>query len=146
MNTRQQDRLLLIGRVLVSAIFIMSGLMKIGMWGMIASVMSAKGVPMVPFTLAVTILLEAGGGILLLLGYRARIAAFALLLFMIPTTLVMHNFWAVSGAGQQAEMANFMKNFALMGGLLITAAAGAGAYSLDGRREREGMRFQPARA
>ncbi len=130
-----QSRALLVGRILVSALFIMSGLGKIGGWAQTAQMMEAKGVPMVPVLLAVTILLEVGGGLSLLLGYRTRFGALALILFLIPTTLVMHDFWSYQGMERTMQMVNFMKNFALIGMFTFPAVFGAGAISLDARRE-----------
>ena len=69
-----------------------------------------------------------------------KIAGFAgtaaYILFMIPTTLIFHNFWAVDAAQAQAQTIHFMKNLAIMGGLLYVIALGAGPCSLDNRRRR----------
>jgi putative oxidoreductase len=148
MDTRQRDRLLLIGRVLIGMIFLFSGLGKIGGWQMVASMMAAKGVPLVSFTLALTILVEVGGGLSLLVGYKARAGAIILALFLIPTTLVMHAFWSAAGMEAQMQMVNFLKNLAIMGGLCALTVTGAGRYSLDGRGERRAGRteLEPGRA
>ena len=111
------------GRVLMSLIFIGAGLEKIGGWRHTAEMMAAKGLPVVPVLLALTILLEVGGGLALLTGIRARLGALALCLFLIPATYVFHNFWAVAGAEHQLQMVNFMKNLAIMGGLLVVASS-----------------------
>ena len=67
----------------------------------------------------------------MLFGWQTRLAAFLLFVYLIPTTLVFHNFWAFEGAKQQDQMFHFLKNLAIMGGLLEFSAAGAGAWSLD---------------
>lgn len=121
----------LLGRILLSAIFIIAGLMKIFGWSGTAAYMASKGMPLIPLFLALTILVETGGGLALLVGFRARLAALALFLFLIPTTLIFHNFWALEGAARGAQQTNFLKNLAIMGGLLMVAAFGPGPLSLD---------------
>ncbi len=125
---------IVIGRLLLSLIFILSGLMKIPGWDQTSEYMAAKGLPLVPVLLAGTIAIEILGGLSVLLGYRARVGALVLALWLIPVTLIFHNFWAVADAMQQrAEMANFLKNLALIGALLFLSARGAGEPSLDAR-------------
>jgi putative oxidoreductase len=125
----------LIGRVLISMIFVLSGFMKIMGFGMMAGVLHSKGFPMASVALALTILIEFGVGLSLLVGFQARAAAWILFLFLIPTTFLFHNFWAAApGMEQQNQMAHFMKNFAIMGGLLVIAANGAGRLSVDAKR------------
>ncbi len=125
----------LVGRVLISLIFVLSGFMKIMGFGMMAGVLHSKGFPMASVALAVTILIELGVGLSLLVGFQARAAAWILFLFLIPATLLFHNFWAVApGMEQQDQMAHFLKNMAIMGGLLGVAANGAGRLSVDAKR------------
>lgn len=81
-------------------------------------------------------LVELGGGLALLFGYQARLAAALLALWLVPVTLTFHNFWAFHGPDQQAQVVNFLKNLAIIGGLLRLASDGAGAISLDARRRR----------
>ncbi len=66
---------------------------------------------------------------------KARFAALALFLYLIPVTLIMHNFFGVGGAERQAQTIHFMKNLAIMGGLLMVTASGAGPFSVDARLE-----------
>jgi putative oxidoreductase len=126
----------LVGRILLSLIFILSGFSKIGQWSAIAAAMTSKGIPLVSITLPLTVLIELGGGLALLFGYRARPAAALLALWLVPVTLTFHNFWAFHGPDQQAQMGNFLKNLAIIGGLLRLVSDGAGAISLDARRLR----------
>ncbi len=140
-NTNAQIRRLgqLLSRLLLSVIFLVSGIGKIPGWEGTSAYMSAKGMPMVPVLLAGAILLEVAGGLSLLLGYRARAGAAALVIFLIPTTLIFHNFWAFEGMDQQTQMFNFLKNLAILGGLVQAMVYGAGAFSLDARlRSRAG--------
>lgn len=117
----------LTGRVLIAAIFLMSGLGKIADPQGTQQYMAGMGM-----TVATTVfylgavVLEVGGALSVLLGYRARLGAAALLVFMIPTTLIFH-----ANFGDQNQTIHFMKNLAMMGGLLLVAAHGAGRISLD---------------
>ncbi|MEW5850224.1 MAG: DoxX family protein [Myxococcota bacterium] len=122
---------LLVGRLLVATIFILSGFSKITDFGGTAAHMAEKGIPATQLLLVGAIVVELGGGVLLATGLLTRWAAVALFLFLIPATLIFHNFWALEGAERLTQQTNFLKNLAIMGGLLITSVAGAGAYSLD---------------
>jgi putative oxidoreductase len=125
----------LVGRILISLIFVLSGFMKIMGFGMMAGVLHSKGIPMSSVALVFTILIEAGVGLMLLVGFQARAAAWILFLFLIPTTLLFHNFWAAApGMEQQNQMAHFLKNLAIMGGLLGLAVNGPGSLSVDAKR------------
>jgi len=119
------------GRFLLSLIFLMSGTMKLMNWSGMEAYMAGHGMVAVPLLLAGAVLFEIGGGLSLLLGFRTRLGALALFLFLIPTTLIFHNFWAHQGEAMQDQMQHFLKNVTIMGGLLTVAAVGAGRYSLD---------------
>ena len=132
MNRGIESWLTLIGRILLSLIFLLSGLGKIGDWSGTAGSMAAQGMVAVPFFLTMAILIELGGGLSVLLGFKARLGAWALVFYLIPVSLIFHNFWAFTGAEQRMQMINFLKNLAIMGGLLLVALRGAGKPSLDG--------------
>ena len=121
----------LAGRILLSAIFLFSGFHKLTDWSGTAATMTGKGMPAVPLLLAGAIAFEILGGLSVLLGLWGRGGAALLILFLIPTTLVFHNFWAVEAAQQQMQMIHFMKNLAIMGGLFVVAGMGTGRYSVD---------------
>jgi putative oxidoreductase len=121
----------LAGRILLALIFVLSGFNKITGFAGTAAYMASKGLPMTDVLLVLTILIELGGGLMLIFGYRARLAAVVIFLFLIPVTIVFHNFWAAPAAEAQMQMIMFMKNLAIMGGMLCIAAFGAGRYSLD---------------
>ena len=106
-----------LGRLLLSAIFIVSGVYKVTGFTGTAGVMASMGIPLAKLALVITILIEIGGGLLLLTGFKARYAALALALYLVPVTLVFHN------PIHQDQSVNFMKNLAIIGGLLVTAAA-----------------------
>jgi putative oxidoreductase len=119
------------GRVFLSAIFLFSGFGKIADWSKFAHMMDEKGMPLVPLFLAGAIAFEILGGLSLLLGFYGRVGAVALIVFLIPTSLIFHNFWAAEAAQQQNQMIHFMKNVAIMGGLLMVAALGTDGFSID---------------
>jgi putative oxidoreductase len=123
----------LLGRILLAQIFLLSGLNKIGAWEQTAGYMASKNLPLVPFFLVAAILFEVGGGLSVALGYKARLGAAALVVFLIPATLIFHNFWALQGMEQQVQMIMFMKNLAILGGLLLVIGFGPGPLSLDHR-------------
>jgi putative oxidoreductase len=123
----------LAGRGLVSLIFVMSAFGKITSWDGTAGYMASKGMPAIPFFLTMAILFELLGGLAVLTGYKARLGAVALIVFLIPATLIFHNFWAYQGMDQQMQMISFLKNLSIMGGLLLVTAFGAGPLSLDER-------------
>jgi putative oxidoreductase len=119
-----------IGRVLFSLIFISSVITHFSAAAIDAA--AAQGVPLATLAVPLAGLLAGIGGVMVLLGYRARFGAFLLLLFLVPVTLVMHDFWNVTDAAQHAmQRANFLKNAALAGGSLLIMYFGAGPLSLD---------------
>jgi putative oxidoreductase len=117
-----------LGRVLLAIIFLLSGIGKIADFGGTQQYMAQYGMPLTAVLLVGAILFEVGGGLSLLLGWKVRYGAFALILFLIPATLIFHTDFA-----ERAQMINFLKNLAIMGGLLALAAAGPGPLSVGGR-------------
>lgn len=132
MNAAQQVAPL-IGRILVAAIFLWSGIGKIGGFAGTAGYMASKGLPMAEVLLVITIIVEIGAALMIIVGYKARLGALALLLWMIPVTLIFHAFWAVPADQVQMQMINFFKNLGLMGAMLLIIGFGPGAYSVDRR-------------
>ncbi|HZE81505.1 MAG TPA: DoxX family protein [Candidatus Polarisedimenticolia bacterium] len=120
MNSKWQ---LLLGRVLLSLIFILSGLGKLPHFHDIAGMMAAKSIPLASVALVITLFIEIGGGLLVLTGYKAKYAALVIALWLIPVTLVFHHFWGIPAEQQQDQTVHFLKNVAIMGGLLILAYA-----------------------
>jgi putative oxidoreductase len=127
----------LVGRLLLAQIFLASGLNKIGAWEQTAGYMASKGMPLVPLFLIAAIVFEVGGGLSIAIGYKARLGAAALIAFLIPVSLIFHNFWTYEGMERQVQMIMFMKNLAIMGGLAVLAGSGAGPLSLDRRNRTE---------
>lgn len=116
-----------VGRVLLVIIFIQAGLHKIPGYEGTAAHMDAQGVPGI--LLPLVILVELGGGLLVLVGFWTRWAALALAGFTVLAALLFH--WE---PGNQMQMISFMKNITIAGGFLVLAGAGPGAFALDNRR------------
>jgi len=129
-----QDTLALIGRVLIAWLFIPSGYAKIAGFDGVAASIAAKGLPLPEVCAVIAIAVELGLGLLLLVGWRARWAALGMAIFLAVITPIYHNYWAAPEAQQRAQKQNFNKNIAVLGGLLVITAYGAGRWSLDGRR------------
>jgi putative oxidoreductase len=120
------------GRILLSVIFLISGLFKVAAYAPMVGYATAVHLPMPGFAIAAAGAVELACGLAILAGFRTRIAAWVLFLYLIPVTFFFHNFWAVQGQEQQVQMVNFLKNAAIMGALLVLSVNGAGAYSVDG--------------
>lgn len=119
-------------RLFLAAIFIWSGTGKISGWEQTAGYMGSRGIPLITFFLIMAILFEIGGGLSILLGIKARLGALALIIFMVPTTLIFHSYWTYPLEEQFMQTIMFMKNLAIIGGLLMVFRFGAGEYSFDG--------------
>ena len=118
--------------MLVSQIFLISGVMKIIDWSGTEAHMAERGMFWIPFFHVAALLTELVGGLALLLGYRARLGALLLFLFLIPVTLTFHSWWTYSDPkDQQMNMLFFMHNLTLMGGLLLLMTIGPGPISVD---------------
>ena len=124
----------LLGRFLISPIFLFSGITKIAMYSNVVGFAAAKGIPMAGIAIALAAATEILCGLAVLIGFQTRAAAWLLFLYLIPATLIFHNFWASAGAEHQEQFLNFIKNVTIMGGLLILAAYGAGGFSVDKAR------------
>ncbi|HEY3439666.1 MAG TPA: DoxX family protein [Paludibaculum sp.] len=131
-----QDILILAGRILLSLIFVVSAIGKTADWCGTAGYMASKRMVAIPFFLPMAILVEATGGLAVLTGLKARWGAMALFLFLIPVTMIFLDFLSAADAEKQLQTIQFMKNLAIMGGLLTVAAFGPGRFSVGaGRRE-----------
>ena len=131
MNPTYESLAAFVGRIFLALIFVVSGVGKITGYSGTAAYMASKGLPLVEILLPLAIAVELGGGLLLALGWKARWAAVALLLFLIPTTLIFHQFWGIDPKLAQMQKIHFLKNVAIMGGMLMVLAIGAGTWSLD---------------
>ena len=122
----------LAGRLLFSLIFLFSGLTLFSA----ASIgyAASQGVPLAGILVPVSGVLSVVGAVSIILGYKARIGAAMMIVFLVPVTFVFHHFWTEADPGaRQMGMIEFMKNISMLGGAIIILVHGAGAYSLDSR-------------
>ena len=131
-----QNPLSLTGRVLLAVLFLPAGLSKIGGFSGTVGYITSKGLPFPELAAVAAIVLEVAGGLALLLGFGTRWAALALAGFTLVATVIFHNYWAMPAAQQMVQQLMFMKNIAVVGGLLTLAAWGAGTWSVDARQGR----------
>lgn len=108
-----------IGRALAGILFLVSGIGKVLGFSGVAAWMNSAGIPAAGVLLVLTILLEVGGGLALVTGFQARLAALALALFLVPVTLIFHGFWHADAAEFQNQLNHFLKNLAILGGMLV---------------------------
>jgi putative oxidoreductase len=135
MSQSLQGVLSVLGRVLLCTIFLASAAgNKIPNFQAVAEVMARQGIPYPQFMLAGAIAFLLAGSALVVVGYRARLGALLLLVFLVPATYYFHNFWALTGAEAQAQQIQFMKNLSMAGAMLFVMANGPGRASLDARR------------
>ena len=124
----------LIGRILLSSVFIIAGFGKLGGFKMEEGFVASKHLPLPAVALGIAMIIELVGGLAILVGLYTRFAAWIVFLYMIPITFLFHNFWTLQGAERMDMMLHFEKNVAIMGGLLILATFGPGAFSIDAAR------------
>ena len=129
-----QTLCLLFGRFLLGMYFILPGIQKITEFEKMTAYMQAHDVPLISILLPLTILLQLTAGVALIVGFKGKFAAFILAGLTLVISIYMHNFWSMEeGVARMHEMQNFIKNMAIMAGLLVVAALGTGEFSIDNR-------------
>jgi putative oxidoreductase len=118
----------LVGRVLLAAIFVLSGVGKIFAAEATQGYIAHAGLPFPQLAFLGAVLIEVAGGLLLAVGYKTRLAAIVLAVFSVATALIFHG-----AIGDQNQFIHLLKNLAIAGGLLQVVAFGAGPLSLDAR-------------
>jgi putative oxidoreductase len=121
----------LLGRVFLAAIFLQSGVDKVLHYEPTLKAMTSRGMPLPELLIVPAIVLLLAGSISLLLGWKARWGALALIVFTIPATLYFHNFWDYPQAQYVNQLHHFFKNLAIVGGLLVVLGLGSGPMSLE---------------
>jgi len=122
-----------VGRLLFASIFLMSGPMHFSAKSI--GYAASQGVPLASVAVPLSGILALAGGLSILLGYKARIGAWLLVLFLVPVTLMMHQFWNVTDPMmQQMQMVMFLKNVSMLGAALMITYFGSGPFSLDARK------------
>jgi putative oxidoreductase len=126
--------IVLLGRILFVLIFVNAGPRLL--LGQAVAFAVSQGVPMASIAVPIAGLLALAGGLSILLGYRAKIGAWLIALFLIGVTPMMHKFWVISDPMRyQLQLATFMRNVSMLGGALLISQFGAGPWSLDARRK-----------
>ncbi len=132
MNPNIQGIVTVIGRVFLSAIFLLSAVgQDIPQFGAVTQMMGSVGVPIPSVMLAGAIAFLIAGSLSVILGFHARIGASLLIVFLILATYYFHPFWRLEGAEQLQQNIEFMKNLSMAGAMLFIVANGSGAWSLD---------------
>src|ERR1700740_951966 len=130
-----QGAVVVLGRFFFALIFLMAGANHFSKQtiGFAAS----QGVPLASIAVPLSGVLAIAGGLSILLGYRAKLGAWLIALFLVPVSLIMHKFWTVTDPMMaQVQMILFMKNVSMLGGALLVSQSGADPFSLAPRRSR----------
>jgi len=126
--------IVLLGRVLFALIFVMSGPRHF--MSQTIAYAASQGAPMASIAVPFSGVLALIGGLSILLGYRAKVGAWLIVLFLVAITPTMHKFWGVSAPMmQQIQMIMFFKNASMLGAALVITQLGSGPWSLDARRK-----------
>ncbi|TWT95525.1 DoxX family protein [Neorhodopirellula pilleata] len=124
----------LLARIMIATIFLMSAVgNKIPKFDSVTEYMAAEGVPMPQVALVGAIVFLIAGSLSVIAGFKIRIGAALLLVFLALATYFFHDFWTFEGQEQQTQMIQFMKNLSLMGTMVFLMANGAGQLSLDAK-------------
>ena len=128
-----QGAVVVLGRFLFALIFLMAGANHFNKQTI--GYAASHGVPLAAIAVPLSGVLAIAGGLSILLGYRAKLGAWLIVLFLVPVSLMMHKFWTVTDPMMaQIQMILFMKNVAMLGGAVLISHFGAGPFSLDARR------------
>ncbi|OIN93814.1 MAG: DoxX family protein [Comamonadaceae bacterium CG1_02_60_18] len=135
MSTTLQNGLTLIGRLLFVALFLPAGIGKLTGFAGTVGYISSVGLPLPAVGAALALTVEIVGSLALLAGFQTRIAALVLAAFTLVASVFFHNYWGAAAAQAFVQQLLFFKNIAVVGGLLVLAAQGAGGWSLENRRQ-----------
>jgi len=130
-----QHAVVVLGRFFFALIFLMAGANHFNKQTI--DYAASQGVPLAAIAVPLSGVLAIAGGLSILLGYRAKLGAWLVVLFLVPVSLMMHKFWTITDPMMaQIQMVLFMKNVSMLGGALLISQFGAGPFSLDARRSR----------
>lgn len=121
----------LVGRILLATMFLVAGSRKILAFAGTVGYLAKLGFPAPEVMAVIAIVIEIGGSILLIIGWRARWVAWLLMLFVLVATFAAHRFWEFEASQYNNQLNHFLKNVAILGGLLFVAAFGPGSSSVD---------------
>lgn len=136
MNTATSNTVALVGRILLAWLFIPAGLLKLTAFSGQVAYAQSVGMPMPEVGVAIGLLIELLGGILLLVGFKTRCAAAVLAVFTLAAGVLFHAYWSVPADQVMITKILFDKNVAIAGGLMAFVAFGAGSFSMDAKRNR----------
>ena len=131
MNPNVTNSAALVGRILLAIMFITSGFGKLTGFDGTVGYIASKHLPLPQVAAIIAILAELGGGLLLLVGFKARWAALGLAIFTLAAGFLFHDFWNADAASKMMQSINFWKNVTIAGGMLMVFAFGPGRYSID---------------
>jgi len=130
-----QGAVVVLGRFFFALIFLMAGANHFNKQTI--GYAASQGVPLASIAVPLSGVVAIAGGLSILLGYRAKLGAWLIVLFLVPVSFMMHKFWTVTDPMMaQIQMILFMKNISMLGGALLISQFGAGPLSLDTRRSR----------
>jgi putative oxidoreductase len=130
-----QGAVVVLGRFFFALIFLMAGANHFNKQTI--GYAASQGVPLASIAVPLSGVVAIAGGLSILLGYRAKLGAWLIVLFLVPVSFMMHKFWTVTDPMMaQIQMILFMKNISMLGGALLISQFGAGPLSLDARRSR----------
>lgn len=128
-NGRLSGPIVLLGRILFSIVFLYYCVNHFN--GQDLGYATAAHVPAAKIAVPLAGVLILLGGLSVLFGYKAKLGAWLIVIFLVPVTLTMHNFWAATGAAHAMQLGNFLKNTSMLGAALLITQFGAGPWSLD---------------
>jgi putative oxidoreductase len=120
-----------LARILISAIFVYSGISQLMHFDATVHVLAATGIPLPAVAAVISTIIDLAGAAMIIVGWQTKLAAAIQFVYLIPVTFLLHNFWAAPPQMHEMQLLNFLKNLGIMGGLLILATRGAGASSVD---------------
>lgn len=126
-----RDGAALVGRALLCAIFIMAGVEKLGGFAGNVAYAQGAGLPMPQVAVAIALVIELAGGLMVLVGFKARVGALAIAVFSAVAAFSFHRYWTMPPAAQGTDFLFFWKDLGLAGGMLMIAAFGPGRLSFD---------------
>src|ERR1700747_1145911 len=130
-----QGAVVVLGRFFFALIFLLAGANHFNKQTI--GYAASQGVPLASMAVPLSGVLAIAGGLSILLGYRAKLGAWLIAIFLVPVSFMMHKFWTVTDPMMaQIQMILFMKNVSMLGGALLISQFGAGPFSLDARRSR----------
>ena len=128
---KARDLAALAGRLLLAFMFVYAGFGKVGGFEGTAAYIASRNVPMPAVATSIAIVVEVVGGLMLVIGWKARWAALVVAVFTFFASILFHDYWTMAGEAAQVNQLMFMKNVSVIGGLLMVFALGPGRWSVD---------------